>query len=97
MESSLGKSAIACDTKLDTVIGVIDMKSSLRQEYDFSNPADVERFRVEHVEANEDAWLSLVGYMEANHDKITIHHAALYKLLENNQELLDRINNRLSG
>jgi hypothetical protein len=71
------------------------MKNPNHQEYDFANPADVERFRLEHVEANEDAWLSLVGFMEANHDKITYQHAALYKLLENNQEVLDRINQRL--
>jgi len=51
---------------------------------------------LEHVEANEDDWLGLVGFMEANHDMITYQHAALYKLFEKNQEVLDRIKQRLS-
>jgi hypothetical protein len=66
-----------------------------RQEYDFTKPSDVDRFLHEQSKPNEEAWLILVAYMEANHNKISIDDVKLYERLVRTQGTLDRIRNRL--
>ena len=66
-----------------------------RTEYDFTNPKDVERFKREHVEANEDAWLAQVSKMESDHSAITIADTRKYHLLEKLQATLDNISKKL--
>jgi len=69
--------------------------SEIRVEYDFTKTADIERFRREHIEANEDAWLAQVKKMESDHTAITIEDTKRYAQLEKAQEALDRIDKKL--
>jgi len=66
-----------------------------RVEYDFTKPEDVARFKCEHVEVNEDAWLAQVAKMEADHSAITITDTKRYHLLETIQATLDNISKKL--
>ena len=66
-------------------------------KYDFTNKHDVKRFKKEHVEKNEDAWLKQVGKMESDHGAITTDDIKRYRLLENLQRTLDRISEKLSN
>lgn len=67
-----------------------------RQEYDFTTDEGKQKFIEEHVEANEDIWLSQVKKMESDHTAITYEDAKKYNLLERLQNTLDNIKRKLT-